>query len=376
LNSEKPSRPTDSEAAPKKSEESVKRRRRKGLIKPGLPPGTLIHVGERKTERPKITALRYSEDDLSIKVMDGAAECRASMGSKGVLWVNVDGLHDLQLIQSFGEQFGIHPLVLEDICNTTQRPKVEDYGEYLYVVLKMVDYDEARQAIDIEQVSLILMDKCVLTFQEKPGDVFDPVRERLRLSKGLIRKAGADYLAYALLDSVVDRYFLLLEKISDEIEALEEEILETAGGKSIQKLNALKRDMIFLRKTAWPLREILSGLERGKSSLIASDTSIYLRDLYDHAIQIIDSVETLRDILSGMLDIYLSSVSNRMNEVMKVLTIIATVFIPLTFIAGIYGMNFAYMPELEIPWAYPVVLGVMGGIAGAMVLYFRKKKWL
>jgi len=355
---------------------AMKRRRRKNTIKPGLPPGTLVHVGEKKTEETVITVMAYNEETFSTERVDDAVVCRERLSDERLLWINVDGIHDLELLGSFGQHFGIHPLVLEDVCNTDQRPKIEDHGEYLYIVLKMVDYDEKQKAIDMEQVSLILMPRCVITFQEKPGDVFEPVRNRLRGGKGRIRKAGPDYLAYALLDSVVDRYFLLLEKLGDEVEALEEKILADPGSETVRELHGLKREMIFLRRAAWPMREIVARLERGGSELVDSETEIYLRDLYDHSVQVIDSIETLRDLLSGLLDIYLSSVSNRMNEVMKVLTIIATIFIPLTFIAGVYGMNFSYMPELEIPWAYPAVWVVMILLALGMVVFFRKRKWL
>ena len=355
---------------------AMKRRRRKNIIKPGLPPGTLVHVGEKKTEETVITVMAYNEETFSAERVDDAAACRERLSDERLLWINVDGIHDLELLGSFGQHFGIHPLVLEDICNTGQRPKIEDHGEYLYIVLKMVDYDEKQKAIDMEQVSLILMPRCVITFQEKPGDVFEPVRNRLRGGKGRIRKAGPDYLAYALLDSVVDRYFLLLEKLGDEVEALEEKILADPGSETVRELHGLKREMIFLRRAAWPMREIVAHLERGGSELVDSETEVYLRDLYDHAVQVIDSIETLRDLLSGLLDIYLSSVSNRMNEVMKVLTIIATIFIPLTFIAGVYGMNFSYMPELEIPWAYPAVWAIMIALAAGMLVFFRKKKWI
>ncbi|MFP4482429.1 MAG: magnesium/cobalt transporter CorA [Thermovirgaceae bacterium] len=343
---------------------------------PGLPPGTLVHVGERKTEEARITLIDYAEGRFSSEQAANAEACRERLPEEGVLWINVDGIHDLELLESFGKHFGIHRLVLEDICNTDQRPKMEDHGEYLYIVLKMADYDEATKSVDMEQVSLILMKGCVITFQEKPGDVFDPVRDRLRTGRGKIRSKGADYLAYALLDAVVDRYFLLLEKLGDDVEALDEQILTDPGEEAVRNLHALKREMIFLRKAAWPMREIVGRLERGGSVLVTADTAFYLRDLYDHAVQVMDSIETFRDVLSGLLDIYLSSAGNRMNEIMKVLTIIATIFIPLTFIAGIYGMNFEHMPELALPWAYPAIWAVMLTLAGGMLVFFRKKKWI
>ncbi|MGC9372188.1 MAG: magnesium/cobalt transporter CorA [Thermovirgaceae bacterium] len=343
---------------------------------PGLPPGTLVHVGEKKTEEARITLIDYGGERFDSRQVQSAEACRKHLSGEGVLWVNVDGIHDLALLESFGEHFGIHQLVLEDICNTGQRPKMEDHGKYLYIVLKMADYEETSKRVDMEQVSLILMPGCVITFQEKPGDVFDPVRDRLRVGKGRIRGEGADYLAYALLDAVVDRYFMLLEKLGDDVEELDEQILTDPGEEAVSNLHGLKREMIFLRKAAWPMREIVGRLERGGSDLVSSDTVFYLRDLYDHSVQVMDSIETFRDVLSGLLDIYLSSAGNRMNEIMKVLTIIATIFIPLTFIAGVYGMNFEHMPELRIPWAYPAVWVVMIALAGGMLVFFREKKWI
>jgi magnesium transporter len=240
----------------------------------------------------------------------------------------------------------------------------------------MLDYDREESKIKVEQVSLILGENFVISFQETEGDIFNPIRERVRNNKGRVRKMGADYLAYVLIDAVVDNYFLILEALGEQIESMEEELVANPTPETLQTIHNLKREMIFLRKSVWPLRELISGLERGESALIRESTGIYLRDVYDHTIQVIDTVETFRDMLSGMLDIYLSSVSNRMNEVMKVLTIIATIFIPLTFLAGIYGMNFEFMPELRWHWSYPLVWCVMIVIGVAMIFYFKRKKWL
>jgi len=293
-----------------------------------------------------------------------------------VTWINVDGIHQVEILERLGEYFGLHPLVVEDILNTDQRPKVEDFGDYIFIVLKMFYYDDSADEIVTEQISLTLGPTLVISFQEREGDVFNPIRERIRSEKGRIRKMGADYLAYVLVDSIVDSYFIILEKLGEKIEDLEEELVTDPRPETLQTIHNLKREMIFLRKSVWPLREVVSGLERGESPLIQESTGIYLRDVYDHTIQVIDTVETIRDMLSGMLDIYLSSVSNRMNEVMKVLTIIATIFIPLTLIAGIYGMNFRYMPELEWPWAYPMLWLIMLAIGVLMLIYFRRKRWL
>jgi len=293
-----------------------------------------------------------------------------------VTWINVDGLHQLGVLESVGDRLGLHPLVLEDILNTGQRPKMEDFGGYIYIVFKMFYSNEMNDEIVEEQISLILGPAFVISFQERRGDVFDALRERIRSDRGRIRKMGADYLTYALLDSVVDNYFVVLEKLGEKMEFLEEELVTHPTTETLQVIHNLKREMAFLRKSVWPLREIVSGLERGESALIQESTGLYLRDVYDHTIQVIDTVETFRDMLSGMLDIYLSSVSNRMNEVMKVLTIIATIFIPLTLIVGIYGMNFQHMPELGWRWGYPLVWLVMLTIGGLMLVYFKRKRWL
>jgi magnesium transporter len=279
-------------------------------------------------------------------------------------------------MEKLGECYGFHPLVLEDILNTDQRPKMEDYGDYLYIVLRMLSYNDKSTQIETEQVSLILGPNFLFSFQENQGDVFDPVRERIRTGKGRIRKMGADYLAYALLDLIVDNYFMIMEKLGETIEFLEEKLVAQPVPETLQTIHQLKRELIFLRKAVWPLREVIGGLQRGELTLIKEATRVYLRDVYDHTIQVIDTIETFRDMISGMLDIYLSSVSNRLNSVMKVLTIIATIFMPLTFLAGIYGMNFKYFPELEWRWSYPVFWLVSLLISVSMLLYFKKKNWL
>jgi len=346
--------------------------------KAGLPPGTLIHIGEKKREEPKITILDYDETQFQEREAKSVEECFPLKEKPTVTWINVEGLHQVEVLERLGGCYGLHPLVLEDILNTDQRPKMEDYGEYVYIVLKMLTYyDDKSGQIEAEQISLVLGRNFVLSFQEgKKGDVFDLLRERLRGGKGRIRKMGADYLAYSLIDSVVDHYFIILERLGERVEFLEEELMTEPTTKTLQEIYNLKREMIFLRKAVWPLREVVGALERGESPLIQQNTQIYLRDVYDHTIQVIDTIETFRDTVSGMLDIYLSSVSNRLNSVMKVLTIIATIFMPLTFLAGIYGMNFKYMPELEWRWGYPLVWMIMIAIGILMLFYFRKKKWL
>jgi len=349
---------------------------RKRSEKTGLPPGTLVHVGERKTEKVRIRILDYDETQFEEKEAKTIEECFPFKDKPTVTWINMDGIHQVEIIEKLGSYFGLHPLLLEDILNTEQRPKMEDYGDYIFIVLKMLYSGEEKDKIEAEQVSLILGTNFVISFQEREGDVFDPIRDRIRKKKGRIRKAGADYLTYALLDAIVDNYFIILENIGETIEDTEQQLATNPGPETLQLIRALKKEMIFLRKSIWPLREVVSGLERSESSLIHESTGAYLRDVYDHTIQIIDTVESYRDMISGMLDIYLSSMSNRMNEVMKVLTIFASIFIPLTFIAGIYGMNFKFMPELEWYWGYFAVWGFMAAVGISLVAYFRRKKWL
>ena len=346
--------------------------------KAGLPPGTLVHLGEARATRPTITVLDYDESgyrELEVATIEECFPCRES---PTVTWINIDGVHEAGLIEKIGNHFGVHPLVLEDIMNTGQRPKMEEYDHHLFVVLRMLSparQEEAR--IDGEQVSLLVGENFVISFQEKKGDVFDAVRERIRKAKGRIRKSGSDYLAYALIDAVVDNFFILFEGIGEDLEQLEEELIAAPGAATLQAIHALKRDLIYIRRAIWPLRDLVGGLARAESPLVDEATIIYFRDVYDHVIQVIDTTETFRDMVSGMLDIYLSSVSNRMNEVMKVLTVIATIFIPLTFIAGVYGMNFHHMPELDWQWAYPWGFwGLMGTTVVAMALFIKGKHWL
>ena len=342
----------------------------------GLPPGTLVHVGERKTEEVRITLMDYDEHTFQEKKVSNIEESFPFKDTATVTWINIDGVHNTEIIEKLGKEFKLHPLILEDIVNTGQRPKFEDFDNYVFTVLQMLSYDEANQTTQAEQVSLVLGANFVISFQENIGDVFEEIRDRIRHSKGRIRKMGSDYLTYALLDAIVDNYFLILEKFGEKIEYMEEELISEPTEKTLQQIHAIKRELVFLRKSVWPLRELINSLGRSESSLIKESTGIYLRDLYDHTIQVIDTVETFRDMVSGMLDIYLSSISNKMNSVMKVLTIIATIFIPLTFVAGVYGMNFKHMPELEWLWAYPSVLLIMFIVTVVMLGYFKKKKWL
>lgn len=342
----------------------------------GLPPGTPVFIGEQSTKPTKITIIDYDQSNFQEKEIKSLEECFPYRDSPTVTWINVDGIHDVDLIQKIDQHFGIHPLVLEDIVNTTQRPKIEDFGENIYIVLKMLYIDPGEEIIS-EQVSIILGQNYVISFQETEGfDVFNTIRERIRNNKGRVRKAGADYLAYCLLDCIVDYYFVILEGLDQKIEKMEEELARSVRQEIPQEIHLLKRDMIFLLKQIWPLREVISNFQHTESRLVKKATGIYLRNVYDHAAQVIDTIETFRDILFGMYHLYVSNLSNKMNEVMKVLTIIATVFIPLNFIASVYGMNFKYMPELEWRWGYYDVLAFMCLVAIVMLAYFRRQKWL
>jgi len=345
--------------------------------KTGLPPGTLIHIGDKKTENVEMTLISYDEAQYQEREIKKIEECFPFGDKPTITWLNINGIHDAEIMEKIGEYVGLHPLLLEDIMNTDQRPKIEDFGDHIFITLKMLYCcNEKKNEIEIEQVSLILGLNFVISFQERKGDVFNSIRERIKRGKGKMRKSGADYLAYTLIDAIVDNYFVILEGTGEKIEEMEEKLVTNPTPNTLQGIHNLKRDMIFLRKSVWPLREVISGLERTESSLIKESTGIYLRDVYDHSIQVIDTIETFRDMISGMLDIYLSSISNKMNEVMKMLTIIATIFIPLTFIVGIYGMNFEYIPELKLHWGYFAVLFIMAVISIIMIIYFRKKKWL
>jgi magnesium transporter len=345
-------------------------------VKSGLPPGTLVHIGEKSDREIRITVTDYNEALCEEKEIKALKECFYYTDPSITSWINVEGLHEIEVIQQVGECQGLHPLVLEDILNTDQRPKLEDFGDYLYIVLKMFRKGEGTD-ISTEQVSLILGANFVISFQEGiKGDVFDPIRERIRNGKGKLRSMGADYLAYSLMDAIVDNYFVVMEETEERIEQLEEEVMVAPSAETVRKLHRLKRDMIFLRKAVWPLREVLASLTRRESKLISDQVALYLRDVYDHVIQVIDIIEVSRDILSGMLDIYLSSMSNRLNEVMKFLTVIGTIFMPLTFLVGVYGMNFKHLPELEWRYGYYAVWIFMVTLSAAMILYFKRKRWL
>lgn len=352
--------------------------RRKGRIsgRVGLPPGALVYTGEKREEEVKVTTIEYDEAIFSEQTANIFSGVFPSEGKTTVTWINTVGLHRVENLEKLGKCFKIHNLILEDILSTEPRPKVEDLDNYIYLRLKALRYDHEKNEVGVEQVSMVLGENYLLSFQDRESDAFTPILERLRTGKGRLRRMGADYLAYRLMDTIIDNYFVVVEKVGDHIEMLEEELTTVPTPQTLRSIHRLKREVIILRRAIWPLREIIAVLERGESRLIKDTTTIYLRDLYDHTIQLIDTLETLREMLTSSLDLYLSSVSNRLNNVMKVLTIIATIFMPLTFIAGVYGMNFHYMPELDWKWGYPASLLLMLAIALSMLVGFRAKKWL
>jgi magnesium transporter len=342
--------------------------------KTGLPPGTLVHIGDKKADHVTIKAFRYAGTKCDEQTV-AQPEQLAPPSDESVVWVDVGGVHKLDVLDAFGKQFSLHPLLLEDIANTDQRPKLDDYETYFFVVMKMLSLTE-RQDVMVEQVSLVLGRNFVLSFQENGTDVFQPVRERLRGGKGRMRQAGADYLLYALVDAIVDQYFAVLEAIGEKIEALQQVVVADPKPETLREIHALKRQLLFLRRAVWPLRDVMNNLSRSDCPFLQHSTKVFFRDVYDHVVQIVDTIETLREMVSASLDIYLSSVSYRLNAVMRVLTVITTIFMPLSFIASIYGMNFEYMPELKSAWGYPAVLAVMALVGVGMLFVFRSKRWL
>lgn len=351
-------------------------RHRKTSKKPGQAPGTLYFTGEKRLDSIIMSLCDYDVDQLGEYDITEIEESRPYLDSPSKTWVSVCGLHDVEKLKHIWNYFNLHPLIQEDIIHTNQRAKIEEYPNNMFFVLRMMNFVEETGDLNVEQVSIVLTENSVLSFQEDDFPIFEPVLHRLRNNAPRLRKEGPDYLAYALIDTIVDHYFKVMEKFGDEIEVLEEKILEDFDDSVPEQIHALRRKIIYFRKALWPLRDSLNTLLREESNLVKEENKIYFRDVYDHLVQIIDGLENYRDLVLGMLDMYMSQVSNKMNEVMKVLTIIATIFIPLTFIAGIYGMNFEYMPELSVPWAYPAVWGIMILATVGMVIFFKKRKWL
>lgn len=342
--------------------------------KSGLPPGTLIHIGEQKTEVVKIALFNYAGARYDERVVTILDELQPP-ADETVTWVDVGGVHKVDVLEAFGKQFNLHPLLLEDIANTDQRPKLDDYDTYIFLVMKMLTTTD-RGDILVEQVSFVLGRNYVLSFQENGTDVFRSARDRLRGGKGRLRQDGSDYLLYALVDAIVDQYFAVLEALGEKIELLQERVMADPKPDTLKDIHALKQQLLFVRRAVWPLREATNGLSRSECPFLHEPTKVFFRDVYDHAVQIVDTIETLREMVSASPEIYLSSVGFRLNAVMPVLTVITTIFMPLSFIASIYGMNFEHMPELKWEWGYPMALGMMGMVAAAMPIGFRRRKWL
>lgn len=349
------------------------RRRR---VVPGESPGLLKLSQDVSRKPPVITMIEYGPDCLEERRDVGCEELLPHLNNELVTWINIDGLGDLSVLQTLGQRFNLHPLALEDVLDTSQRPKVEQYDEYLFIVAKMI-YLEKQQQIEAEQVSMFLGNTFLITLQEEPErDVFEPVRARIRSGKGRIRKAGSDYLAYALLDAIIDHYYPVLESIGAEIDAIEDELIENPLGRPVGSLHEHKRTLTRIRRMVWPLRDVTNLLLHEDPGLIHPETKVYLRDCYDHSVQLMDVVESYRDVLSGLTEIHISSIGLRTSEIMRVLTVISSIFIPLTFVAGVYGMNFKYMPGLSQPYGYFVCVGLMLLVAIGQVLFFKSRHWL
>lgn len=344
--------------------------------KPSALPGTVKYVGKEREESVKLHIMDYNETDFTEKDIGSIPECLPLKEKQTVTWLNVTGVHDEHVIHDIGEIFSIHPLVLEDIANTTQRPKVEEHDDYLFAVIKMGYFSTLKNEIVLEQVSLLVGKDFVISLQEKEGDILEAVRERIRFSRGKIRKMGSDYLMYSIIDTVVDHYFSVLEFVGEQIEELETELMQSASQSLLNRIYTLKQELVYLRRSIWPMRDVVSALQHTDHELVKQDTFLYLRDVYEHTVEVAETIETFRDMSSGMLDLYLSTVSNKMNEVMKLLTVFAAIFIPLTFIAGVYGMNFKFMPELTWKFAYPVWWLTVVILTLGMLWYFKRKKWL
>ncbi len=349
---------------------------KKSGIKPGSAPGTIVHIGEKKIDVSKIQIIDFDKEKLSETEIKNIEECFSFFEQPTITWTNIIGLHDVKIIEKIGMKLGIHPLVLEDIVNTNQHPKVEDYDDFIFLVLKMFGFDDSKNEVKMEHLSILCGSNFILSFMETANDVFEPVRIRIREGRKTMRQSKSDYLMYALLDAIVDNYFIVLERIGEKIEELEKKIVQSPKPYNLKKLHKLQDDMLVIQKSVLPLRKFIPTLEHLKSSLISSSSAIFFRDVSDHIIQITDTIEATNNKLSAMNSLYLSVISQKTNEVMKILALIATIFIPVTFLAGVYGMNFRFMPELESPFGYPIVLGIMAGIGFSMIAYFKKKKLL
>ncbi|KAB1068631.1 magnesium/cobalt transporter CorA [Tamlana haliotis] len=356
---------------------SKKKRTQHSKKKLGQAPGSPIYTGERSKEKLFIEAFDYNQQRCNITELISVEESYNFKNSDSVTWVNLNGLNHVSAIQNLGNHFNLHPLVIEDIVSISQRPKLDDYGDYLFVVLKMLYHDENDDNIISEQISFVLGENYVLSFQESEGDVFDAVRARIKAGKGRARSLGSDYLLYILIDAIVDHYFSVIEILGDKVENFESAIFAgDVNDQTSKNIRDLKHEILKIRLAMFPLREMLIKIDKNENPLIEKKTVTFFRDIYDHLIQVIESIDIYREMAASLMDMYMTSISNKMNEVMKVLTIMASIFIPLTFIAGIYGMNFQYMPELNFKYGYFVVWGVMIAMFLGMLYYFKRKKWL
>lgn len=357
----------------RKSKLSRKSNISKSKLKAGLPPGTLVHVGEKLTEKSQLELISYNRDKIESFEAKDPHKIFSRMNKNEFHWINIDGLHNIDLIEEIGKQFKLHPLLLEDVLNTEQRPKSEEHDDHLFFTLKTLNTIKDDEII-YEQMSFVLGKDYLISFQEREGDLFDQLRERIKLPDSKLRNFKIDYLFYRLIDTIVDSYYKVMEHIGEKLEHLEDQIYHDPNEEALQNIQDLKKELIFLRKSVYPLREAIK-MTMTEPKLIEDNTRKYLADVYDHTVQVIETIESYRDFTASLIDMYMTSVSNRMNEVMKVLTIIATIFIPLTFIAGVYGMNFEYMPELGWKYGYPTVWLIMIFVTFGMILYFRKKRW-
>ncbi len=344
--------------------------------KVGLPPGTVIHTGREREEKVTISIMEFSEGQLREYEADSLDDCSPPVTDKITKWVHVKGVHDVEIVQKICDYYKVHPLIVEDIPSVGQRPKLEEIATGVYIVLRSYDIDEQTNEIESEQVSIVFGPSFILSFQESAIDLFGSIRQRARSPGGRIRLGGSDYLAYTLLDLLVDKYFVVLEHIGDIIEDLEDDLIEDATVDMLNRIYSLKRGLLAFRRDIWPLRQVVLRLQRDIPLHVKDDNQVYLSDLYDHVIRATDHVETYRESITGMLDIYLSRISNKMNEVMKVLTVISTIFIPLTLMASIYGMNWPGMPEFEVPYGYPTFMVLMIAVAIILFAYFRKIDWI
>jgi magnesium transporter len=355
----------------------MRHKKQKRKSKLGMPPGSLVFTGEQKMANVDINAFNYDETfSVEHKPQSLSDVEELIRNTKGVTWINIDGLHDESFIEGLSTFLDIHKLTMEDILSVGQRPKLEEHSNYLHVVIKEITLNQTEEIIEYEQISFILKDNILVSFQERAGDLFDGVRKRIREGKGTIRKRGADYLMYALLDNVVDHYFVVLENFGEKLEDLETELLENPNNHTLTKLHNFRRETLGLRRTVYPLRELIAAMEKLDDPIFTRENKVFTRDLYDHIIKVIETVEIFRDMTSSLLDLYINSVSNKTNEIMKVLTILTSIFIPLSFISGVYGMNFQNMPELTYKYGYFVILGLMAAVFAGMLIFLRRKKWL